>query len=44
MAPDSSIVTIVIRLASTPLATAADGLRPVARSSKPKRLRLTTSQ
>ena len=43
-APDSSIVTSVMRFASMPLATAALGDSPVARRSKPNRLRETTSQ
>ena len=43
-APESSIAVITMRLALTPLATAADGLQPVARRSKPKRVRLITNQ
>ena len=44
MAPDSSIVTMIIRLALTPLATDAVGDSPVALRSKPNRDRLTSSQ
>ena len=40
-APDSSIVLTTMARAFTPLALAADGERPLARRSKPKRVRLS---
>lgn len=41
--PDRIIEMRIIRLTLTPLATAADSERPVARRSKPKRVRLITT-
>ena len=43
-APESSIVRRIIRLTSTPLATAAVSDRPVAFRSKPNRVRPSSSQ
>ena len=43
-APESSIAMTIIRLALTPLATAAGSDRPVARRSKPKRVRPRTTE
>ena len=43
-APESSIAMTIIRLTLTPLATAAVSDMPVARRSKPKRVRLSTNQ
>ena len=43
-APEISIAMSTMRLASTPEAAAADSLAPLARRSKPKRVRLSTNQ
>ena len=43
-APESSMLMTTIRRTSTPLATAAVSLMPVARRSKPNRVRLTRNQ
>ena len=43
-APESSIAMTIIRLTLTPLATAAVSDWPVARRSKPNRVRLSTTQ
>ena len=43
-APESIIVTTTMRFALTPLATAADGLSPVARRSNPNRVRSIMNQ
>ena len=43
-APEISIAVMTIRLTLTPLAWAADSEWPVARRSKPKRVRLSVNQ
>ena len=43
-APESSIVLTTMARASTPLALAADGDRPLARRSKPNRVRLSSTE
>ncbi|CAM5593850.1 hypothetical protein STENM327S_03857 [Streptomyces tendae] len=42
--PEISIAVSTMRLGSTPLAAAADSEAPEARRSKPKRVRLRTTQ
>ena len=44
MAPEISIAMTTIRFTLTPLASAADSERPVARRSKPKRVRDSRNQ
>ncbi len=44
MPPEISMAVSTMRLASTPLAAAADSEAPEARRSKPKRVRLSTNQ
>ncbi len=44
MAPESSMAVRTMRLGSTPLAAAAELEEPEARRSKPKRVRLRTTQ
>ena len=43
-APESSMLTTTMRLTLTPLATAAGSERPVARRSKPNRVRPSRNQ